>query len=124
VRLHTDHCTLEPEGVCHERVTQLRLAGHNPAVEQMYAAVSESSDHAYPVWKVSTLPVPLESDADVDATADRLTVWVCGCDDHWYRGTADGDGGMAPPEEWDDCKHVRSVAREKRAEHDESQRTL
>jgi len=123
MRLYDDHCTLEPEGVCHKRVNQLRRRDYGVAVEEMHAVPSSSKECAYPVWEVSTLPAPLDSDVEIDAVADRMTVWVCGCDDFWYRGSSD-DGDMAEPSEWATCKHALAVSRELKAEQDEQQVTL
>lgn len=123
MRVYDDHCTLDDMGLCHERVNQLRAREYAPAVSAMHVVPSSSDNHVYPVWKVEPLPAPLDGEEDVDPIDDRITVWVCGCDQWWYRCSA-ADGEMAEPTEWDDCKHIRAVARERRAEHDDSQQTL
>jgi len=121
MNLYTERCVTDG-GLELQRVAQLRDDDHRPTVESWHAVPSQSSDRIYPVVQIRALIEPMGPDTDV--VADETTLWVCGCDDHWYTRTGGDDEAMLSPRAWTDCKHIRCVTREKRAEHDDHQQQL
>lgn len=79
----------------------------------------EDINTSHIVVKVETLEKPLD---EADVAADGTELYACDCRDYQYNRSVDLQERYLT--EWDDCKHIRAVSREAKANADDNQQTL
>lgn len=120
--LYREHINVG-SGLEHVRFQQLREFDHRPEYRDVRVVPSESSDTAYLVARVSTLPEPFDPDT-TDVSADRRQIVICSCPAYHYQNAANFEDGENPPTEWGKCKHGISAYRAENAKADDQQETL
>lgn len=91
------------------------------SLDECHAVPSESDESkCYIVQKVTTYEYPKDH-PKLDVSQHSHELWACSC---WsYRSsTNDVAENEYPPD--GDCKHIRSVSRERKAREDDAQHTL
>jgi len=118
--LYTEHLSLE-DGITHNRYNQLADQDRRPQYESLHVVKSESEDRSYLVGEVTALNVPF---TEADVAEDRVRLYLCGCDDHWYNQSDSIENPQRNLSQVGECKHIRSAFKSVKAEADENQDTL
>jgi len=118
--LYTEHLEVNRTGIKHKRFAQLQDRDRKPEYEDLRVVPSESSSKAYMVAEISFLTKPF---AKADVIEDRVTGYVCGCDDFFYNKSA-GVESDADPTQMGTCKHITAAFKELKAKNDDKQQEI